>query len=423
MAVTLPSAQDGVDWIFCTYCMYSPVPAAKSCLVCEASVCDSHLTAHSDSGEHVLVGPITFQENIKGSVYRKISERSCSKETHPTVEAVESGYNGIRQKIENSLKKLISNRDETEKKLQGLQRRRRQIHETSMAKRKKAAVIFGDIRRHLEDLEQKIFDEIFRQEKQASLSVYDLIQKMELEKEELTRKICHIQELCHMTNPQEVPQDPTKEEEELVDRYVDDVHEDLNLDTLYQGLSDIVTGSQRRHQPQERADILLDVHTAPDNLRIGPCSRTASITLLPINRPETPGRFRHNQVLSRVGFSSGRHYWDAETDVSGEWRLGVAYNSVDRDGDESWIGSNSKSWCLWGYYNRYYVSHDRIHTYLPYRLSSHLFRVYLDYEAGKISFYELCGSRRHLYTFSSTFTEPLHAAFYVGGTSWIVLRN
>lgn len=37
------------------------------------------------------------------------------------------------------------------------------------------------------------------------------------------------------------------------------------------------------------------------------------------------------------------------------------------------------------------------------------FRVYLDYEAGELSFYELCDPIRHLYTL----TEPLHAVLYV----------
>ncbi|CAI9582682.1 unnamed protein product [Staurois parvus] len=40
-------------------------------------------------------------------------------------------------------------------------------------------------------------------------------------------------------------------------------------------------------------------------------------------------------------------------------------------------------------------------------------RIYLDYEAGWISFWAMCDLIRHLHTFTTTFSEPLYAAFGV----------
>ncbi|CAI9623681.1 unnamed protein product, partial [Staurois parvus] len=43
--------------VFCTYCIHAPVPAVKSCLHCEASLCINHLKVHSKSPEHILSDP------------------------------------------------------------------------------------------------------------------------------------------------------------------------------------------------------------------------------------------------------------------------------------------------------------------------------------------------------------------------------
>ncbi|KAM4632512.1 E3 ubiquitin/ISG15 ligase TRIM25-like [Discoglossus pictus] len=48
--------------------------------------------------------------------------------------------------------------------------------------------------------------------------------------------------------------------------------------------------------------------------------------------------------------------------------------------------------------------------------------IYLDYEAGCLPFYQLCDPIRHLHTFTATFTDPLHAAFYVY-RAWVRIRG
>ncbi|OCT66677.1 uncharacterized protein LOC108700412 [Xenopus laevis] len=43
--------------VFCTYCLHSAVPATKSCLHCATSMCEDHVTQHSQSPEHELTEP------------------------------------------------------------------------------------------------------------------------------------------------------------------------------------------------------------------------------------------------------------------------------------------------------------------------------------------------------------------------------
>ncbi|XP_073473286.1 E3 ubiquitin-protein ligase TRIM39-like [Aquarana catesbeiana] len=168
-------------------------------------------------------------------------------------------------------------------------------------------------------------------------------------------------------------------------------------------------------------DILLDVRTAGNNLHISDDRKTLCRTYERLNHPETPQRFQdYSQVMSSQRFSSGRHYWEVDVRESEWWRVRKCYPSIDRRGDQSLSGCNKKSWGLergWG--NQYLVIHDSYKTPLPGDVSSRRVRIDLDYEAERISFYDLCDPIRHLHTFTTTFTEPLHAEIWVGGGLYV----
>ncbi|XP_073506390.1 uncharacterized protein [Phyllobates terribilis] len=185
-------------------------------------------------------------------------------------------------------------------------------------------------------------------------------------------------------------------------------------------LSDMIRAVNVTLYGEGPADILLDVNTADENLQISNELKTATWTLTTQIRPEIEERFQYNQVMSRRGFTSGRHYWDVEIKESWRWRVGMCYPSIDRRGDHSYIGYNKKSWGLYGgpgYVNQCSVKHDNKYIRLPHQISSDGVRICLDYEAGQLSFYELCDPIRHLHTFTAAFTEPLHAILGVCGGS------
>ncbi|XP_073468734.1 uncharacterized protein [Aquarana catesbeiana] len=163
----------------------------------------------------------------------------------------------------------------------------------------------------------------------------------------------------------------------------------------------------------EITDLQLDVHTASNLLDISDDQKMASRSVIHQNRPETPERFQWPQVLSSQSFSSGRHLWEVVSGESRSWIIGMCYPSIDRTQWQSVIGNNPKSWCLVRSGNRYSVMHDKEKRRLPGKVSNNRVRIYLDYEAGKISFYELSDPTHHLHTFTASFTEPLNAALCV----------
>ncbi|XP_056373885.1 E3 ubiquitin/ISG15 ligase TRIM25-like [Hyla sarda] len=493
--------QEEITGIYCTYCVDSPVPAVRSCLMCEASLCDKHLKVHSKGPDHVLTDPRTSLENRKCPIHNKILEYYCTGDNTcicvssslignhrgHNIESLDVASEEKKKQLRNVLQNLITKREKTEERVQSLEERWRKAQEQSSGEAERVTALFIDIRRRLDDLEKRILSEISRQEEKMSLS--DVIQKLEIKKNELSRKMRDIEELCNMTDPLTVLQDPDTgdlcdPEEEGRDEdtgghdggdkdtgghdTTHDVDVDVITGMLHAGFSDIVTYLQtisppkpKRPQPpsvrslpshtqaspvsgpqyggdgvivrtggevaaageggvygQGPADILLDVNTAANYLLISDDMKTATWTDKEQNRPETAERFQnYPQVMSSGRFSSGRHYWDVEIrPVWERWMVGMCYPSIIRRGQWSVVGNNRNSWCLYRgewCYNQCSAIHDSEWIQLPHQISSDRFRICLDYEAGQLSFYELCDPIRHLHTFTTIFTEPLHAALCV----------
>ncbi|XP_018424912.1 PREDICTED: E3 ubiquitin/ISG15 ligase TRIM25-like [Nanorana parkeri] len=201
--------------VFCTYCVDSPVPAVKSCLLCEASLCDKHLKVHNKSPEHVLCDLTTSLENRKCSIHKETFKYYCNEDStcicvsccligehkgHEMV-SLEEASAKRKKKFKNVLQKMITEREKTEKKVWSFREHGRKVQEQADGETRRATALFIELRRHLEDLEKRVLSEISGQKAQISSSLSDLIQLLETKKDELSRKMRHIEELCNMTDP------------------------------------------------------------------------------------------------------------------------------------------------------------------------------------------------------------------------------
>uniref|UniRef100_A0A5S6LD28 Ion channel TACAN n=1 Tax=Xenopus tropicalis TaxID=8364 RepID=A0A5S6LD28_XENTR len=338
------------------------------------------------------------------------------------------------EKKKETLRKVLENLspvgEDTERGAQRLQERLRKVEEVAAGETERVTALFSGIREELETLEMRLLSDISMQKKEVSHQLHDLIQQLEIRKDELSRKVHHIEGLCTMVDPLTVL---LEEESDRVFAYcgaegadtegrgregikvpaVGDLDVDLISETLLTGLAGIVTGVKGRIYGKEATDLLLDINMAGNHVSISGDGKSASYSRTDQRRPQTPERFQVPQALSTRSFPSGQHYWEVEVSELGYWRVGVAYPNLERGGGQSWIGNNTKSWCLYQWGSSYLVIHDRNETKLPQVPSCRRIRISLDYEAGHVSFYELSEPMRHLHTFTATFTEPLHAAFLV----------
>uniref|UniRef100_A0A8C2JXG3 NACHT, LRR and PYD domains-containing protein 12-like n=1 Tax=Cyprinus carpio TaxID=7962 RepID=A0A8C2JXG3_CYPCA len=163
-------------------------------------------------------------------------------------------------------------------------------------------------------------------------------------------------------------------------------------------------------------DLTLDPNTANIRLVLSDENRKMTRVLEEQPYPDHPDRFEDiPQVLCKESLT-GRCYWEIEW--IGHAEISVAYKGITRKGciDDCWFGFSDKSWSLWCSDEGFAVRHNNNYTDLPADHSStKRIGVYVDVSAGTLSFYSISDihTLTHLYTFNTTFTEPLCAGFRV----------
>ncbi|KAE8628322.1 hypothetical protein XENTR_v10007457 [Xenopus tropicalis] len=446
--------EPGESGTLCTYCVHSPVPAAKSCLHCEASLCDTHLLGHSQSEKHILTAPTRSFGERKCPRHDELLTYYCPQDSACVCAhcCQIGGHRGHRvellseasEKKKETLRKVLENlspeREETEGQIQRLQERRREGAEAAAAETERVIALCRGIREELEALEKRLLSDISRQKEELSLPLTELIQQLEIKRDELSRKIRHIEGLRNMAAPLTVLQEQEslafcgaegagtggRKREDIKVPAVQDLDVVRLSEIMIQSLEGQVSEIKRGYCPRENPFLLLDGNSVHRDLEITENSKKAQYSVGREGSYQTSESFRdHPQVLSTRSFPSGRHYWDVDCSESGNCRVGVAYPSIERGGNKSHIGNNNKSWVLshrnYICRSRYECSASVVHSGEETSLSCppnrsqpiRQIRVFLDYEAGRLSFYDLSEPIRHLHTFTAKFTEPLHAAFWV----------
>ncbi|XP_040297127.1 E3 ubiquitin-protein ligase TRIM11-like [Bufo bufo] len=434
----LLSAQPDMEetGIFCTYCD-SPVSAVKTCLQCEASFCEKHLSRHSKSSEHTLVEPTVTLRERKCSTHKEVLKYYCPIDAacicvscwvagdHKghDVELLDVASVKKKEKLRSVIENLKSAREEAARRVQKLKyhETRQKVKSARFAER--VTGLFTDFKEKLNDLEKLIQGEISRQKDQVSFSVQDLIIQVELQKGDLSKKIDRFEGLCNITEPLSLLQEDISNGD-ISDRSCDVIRNVKDAQCLDEGIVSLIfqrgllrfaDNLKKRPFPvTKKSDVLLDIETAHNNIIISLDLRSASYTPTLQNRLDGPKRFKSVQVLSSRSFSSGRHYWEVDVSQAEKWIIGVAKESLERKvaGNESFIGYNKKSWGLM-FNNGLGVHHNNIYKHLVSDAPVEFVGVYLDFKAGHLAFYQLCDTIRHLHTFTASFSEPLYAAFYL----------
>ncbi|CAM5157292.1 unnamed protein product, partial [Eretmochelys imbricata] len=159
-------------------------------------------------------------------------------------------------------------------------------------------------------------------------------------------------------------------------------------------------------------DVTLDPDTAHPNLLLSEDRKHVRHGDTQQDLPDNPERFDCcHCVLGAEGFTGGRCYWEVEVGDMTDWMLGVCRESVSRKG---WIILTTENgyWAMWLWDGEYKVLTSP-RTSLPVSIRPSRVGIFLDYEAGEVSFYNVT-DRSHLFTFTGTFSGALHPYFCPG---------
>ncbi|XP_026645929.1 E3 ubiquitin-protein ligase TRIM21 isoform X2 [Microtus ochrogaster] len=192
----------------------------------------------------------------------------------------------------------------------------------------------------------------------------------------------------------------------------------FNLDTLDVTSPDLTNAC---HVPGRKkmlrtcwVHITLDRSTANPWLIIPKDRRQVRLGETLQNVPENAERFdNYPMVLGAQRFTSGKIYW--EVDVTGKeaWDLGVCRESVQRKGLFS-LSPENGFWTIWLWNKDNYEAGTIPQTTLHLQVPPCQVGVFVDYEAGIVSFYNITDHGSLIYTFAECdFAGPLRPFFNV----------
>ncbi|KAI3370847.1 hypothetical protein L3Q82_007133 [Scortum barcoo] len=158
-------------------------------------------------------------------------------------------------------------------------------------------------------------------------------------------------------------------------------------------------------------DVTLDPDTAQPNLILSDDGKEVSCGDVEKNLPDNTERFDTCPVvLAKQSFSSGRFYYEVQVKGKTDWDLGVARESISRKGEIT--ASPQKGYwtiCLWNK-NEYYAKACP-DVRLSLKQQPEKVGVFVDYEEGLVSFYDVDAAAL-IYSFTGCcFTEKLYPYF------------
>ncbi|XP_059905036.1 E3 ubiquitin-protein ligase TRIM39-like [Gadus macrocephalus] len=419
----------------CDVCTGTQLKAVKSCLVCFTSYCQTHLEPHQRVArlqKHRLVEPMDRLEDRMCMKHDRLLELFCQTEqvcvcwyctetdhkSHPVVPLKEEYDMKTAQlgKIEAEFQQMI-----WERKL-----KIKEIKDTVEMSKKDADREIADglqvitalmrcIEKCQDDLNQMVKERLKSTEKQAE----DLIKELEQEIEDLTNRSSEVKQLSHTKDHlhfllafRSLKNPPPTREWTIVEvrppSFVGTLRRSLGQleETLIMEMKKLHDAELKSVQQYE-VDVTLDPDTAHPKLILSEDGKQVHDGGVEKKLPDNPKRFTSKfYVLTRQSLSSGRFYFVVQVKDKTAWCLGVARESIDRGGGIVVTLEN-------GYWTLYYdkdglVFRDNPDVRLPLRAELQKVGVFVDYDEGLVSFYDV-EARVHLYSATGcTFSEPLY---------------
>ncbi|XP_062293883.1 E3 ubiquitin-protein ligase TRIM21-like [Scomber scombrus] len=423
----------------CDVCTGTKLKALKSCLVCVTSYCETHLEPHLTASRlkrHQLMDPVENLEDRMCMKHDKPLELFCKTDQtcvcmlcsvldHKTHEFVP-----LKEEYEGKKAEL----GKTEAEIQEMiQKRRLKIQEIkhSVDLSKEAAdrkiaegvqvftALMESVERSLNELIETIEEKQRTTEKQAE----DFIKELEQEISELKKRSSEVEKLSHSEDHLHLLQNfpslkaapPTKDwtvvsvrpsYEGTVVRAVAQLEE-----TLSKQMKKLLAEVELKRVQQYAVDATLDPDTANTWLTLSDDGKQVYCGVVKKNLPDNPVRFSLcPSVLGKQSLSSGRFYFEVQVNEKTDWDLGVARESINRKGKITPIPQNGY-WTIWLRNRNEYKALDDPSVCLFLKSRPQKVGVFVDYEEGLVSFYDVDAAAL-IYSFTGcSFTVKLYPYF------------
>ncbi|XP_060727474.1 E3 ubiquitin-protein ligase TRIM39-like [Tachysurus vachellii] len=433
--------------VLCDACSGEKLKAIKSCLDCGLSFCKIHLEPHyhvPKLKKHKLINPV---ENLVANLCQKHEralELFCRDDQKCVcqfcIETDHKNHNTVPIEEESRERKtqLVETQTDVQQMIQDRLKKIKEIkHSVEQSKRstekEKAdnVEVFTALIRSIERSQAELPEMMEEKQKAAERQAEGLIKELEQEISVLKRRDTELEQLSHTEEHLHLLQiyssmcspPHTKNWTEI------SINTDVSVYTVMTALSQLqqtlnkkltksvndklkeTVSTELKRIQQYAVDVTLDPDTAHPDLILSADGKQVRDGYKQQNLPDTPQRFDECIcVLGNQSFSSGRFYYEVQVRGKTGWTLGVARENINRKGKITLIPQNGFWTVILRNKNQYDACAD---PYVPLTLRKkvEVVGVFVDYEEGLVSFYDV-KSRSHIYSFTGqTFTKKLYPYF------------
>ncbi|XP_051729654.1 E3 ubiquitin-protein ligase TRIM21-like isoform X1 [Ctenopharyngodon idella] len=425
--------------VLCDVCEERKLKALKSCLVCQSSYCETHLEPHlrvAGLKKHKLINPVRNLEDYICQKHERPLELFCRDDqtcvcpictltdhkNHNTVPIEEQSEEKKTQlmKTQKDVQQMIQDRIQ---KIQDIKHSAK-VRKRNTEKEKAARVeLFTDLIRSIERCQTELLEMMEEQQKAAEKQEEELIEELEQEITELKMRNTELEQLSHTEDHLHLLQiysflcssRNTRNWSEIsvkTDESLETLRRALTQlqDTLQEKLTQTVSTDLKRMQQYE-VDVTLDPDTAHPHLILSDDGKQVRHGDIRQKLPDKPERFDISPcVLGKKGFSSGRFYYEVQVKGKTKWVLGVARESINRK-ELNILSPSDGFWTVaLRNENEYWACADSPVS-LCLRVKPQRVGVFVDYEEGLVSFYDV-ESSSHIYSYTGqSFTGKLYPYF------------
>ncbi|XP_049338568.1 zinc finger protein RFP-like isoform X1 [Astyanax mexicanus] len=425
--------------ILCDSCTEKKTEALKSCLDCMTSYCKTHLEPHLRAPalkKHKLMDPVeNLQDYICQNHERPLELfcrddqtcvcRFCTETDHKTHSTVpveqESGEKktqlgktqaDVQQMIQDRMKKIEEINHSVD------------LNKKNTEKEKADSVeVFRALVRCIERSQAELLEVMEEEQKAAERQAEELIKELEQEITELKRRDTELEQISHTEDhlhllqvyPSLCRPPPTKTWTDVR------INTHLRVETLRKALSQLqealseemekLSEIKLKRIQQYAVDVTLDPDTAHPKLILSDDGKQVKHGDIRQNVPDSPQRFNQCPcVLGKEGFSSGRFYYEVQVRGKSKWDLGVTRESSNRKGELT-ASPEDGEWSICLRNETQYEALDSPPVLLSLNQVLQKVGVFVDYEEGLVSFYDVETSS-HIYSFTGqSFTEKIYPVF------------
>lgn len=423
--------------VACDICTEHKLKAKKSCLVCLASYCSTHLENHTSTERlkgHKLVEPVEnlderacLQHGRPLELYSRKTKRCicvrCTEEDQEEVVSTEEEWGKKKAKLGNTKAELLEKINKRKTRVDEINASLKSCKDQLENEWWDIEAVFTAVMNTVEEALAAALKPLKDRREAVEKDAKHIKTELEEEIDRLDKTISELDDISvledHILFLQRYPSlqdlDSFKDSTEL------ELDTSLSFGTLrkittamlqqIQRELEKLTSTELQRLPKFTVDVKLDPTTAHRRLVLSDDGKEVKDGGEDQEVDETPERFDlFASILGLNRLTSGKSFWEVEVSNKTGWDLGVARGDANRKGKLSLI-PDSGYWVTVLYENEKYAALTSPPVRLSLKEKPQKVGVFVDFEEGLVSFYDVT-AQSHIYSFTEcSFSDELFPYF------------